>query len=238
VLDFQDILDKSHPSETYTLSGDSQALFYSALLSYYGRYQWLYGGDEPDDSQWNDIDAAISKAMLELMTPITPGGGTVDYELHLDQTLSSDAASVLLTDVDLLTGTDLILHVIGATDVTSRKHLKLQINDLTTNEYDYYTREWRSSVTYYANAAQDAFQMRDCLPNTNEANYWGYITVTMPLWKETAKKRVLRALWNGYGRNGDGSVHVNTTNAISKILLFPNTDNLRAGTRILLYSRG
>ncbi len=198
-------------------------------------YNW-----EQRDGETVEDTVALFQTMFDSFSllPECSPGGSVDYQLQDDITLVADATSYTLTDLDLLSGRDLRIEISGASATSGRRHLRVRVNSLTTSIYAYNMHQWRNSVFYYTGTTT-SFEMRDCLPlKTTPQNYFGYMVIDIPNWKDTDKYPLLTALWNGDGRQGRGHAYVKAVTDVQSMTLFSSSGDLLAGTKIAVYTRG
>lgn len=70
-LDFGEIIGLSlQPVRFVALSDDSAAFIFACAAWYQSRYNWRVNGDNPTDSDWNDIQRLIGKMESEIMNPL------------------------------------------------------------------------------------------------------------------------------------------------------------------------
>jgi 3-mercaptopyruvate sulfurtransferase SseA len=61
-------IQQTKTSSTYCVSGESAAILLALLANFDTSTQWLYDDSELTASQWDEIQAALAKAIEELST--------------------------------------------------------------------------------------------------------------------------------------------------------------------------
>lgn len=183
---------------------------------------------------WSDI----YDDLVLMATCNPPGGGDVDYELQDDITLVSDATTYTLSDLDLLSGRDLRIEILLAGTDASKRYLRLRINALTTSIY-WYQQVWFGTASNYRRLTTTYFEMRGvALGSTTPQNMYGYVVLDIPRWKDDDRYPVIA--FEGYSDDvtHKGKCHVQSVVDVQSIDLFLNVGDIKAGTKIAVYTRG
>lgn len=240
MIDFKRLSDMNFNADVFALSGDTLALCLSLVTTFPYRGQWTYDGIPVTDSQWDDIEAAVAFAYEELSDPYIcpPAGGDTDYILQDEITLTSDATTITLTDLDLLSGRDLRIEIRTATADTSRRHLRVQLNGITASVYRVHVINWNTSATVNI-STKTYFEMKDCVPREQTPqDYQGYICLDIPLWKDGIVYPLIQAGWQGQDYRGNGTCHLKQIEVIDTMTLFLSSGDFKSGAKIAVYSRG
>lgn len=239
MLDWQDILDKSHVKDTFELSPDTQALILSCLASHMGRFDWFYDEEVPDDTEWDEIESGISLALKEATIPVEcEEEGAADYILRSVDTLVSDETTYELTDLHLLDGRDLKIEMKLANSGGSVRHFRGQINGLTTSIYSYADSQWGTSAVLNATTATYYNVGRVFEPSTTPQNRWGWLRLECPLWKDTDRDPYFKHQSIANSRHGAGQCMVAAVGRLETLLFYPNSGGIKAGSQIAVYTRG
>jgi hypothetical protein len=239
LLDWQDVVDKSHLQDTFELSPDSQAVIMACLVSFLERYQWRFDETEPTDSEWNTIESGISAAINELTIPYDcPVGGGGDYNLIATETLVSDVTTYTLTDLELADGEDLLIQVFAATTNASDRQLRYEINTLVTSIYRTHEVAFATG-TSYANVTRTHVRLNNGLFKTQTPqDDYALTQLFIPQWKKTDRYPVI--MHDAAHATGTlkGRVTFEDLDSVQEIKFYSQTDDIKAGSVFSVYSRG
>jgi len=171
------------------------------------------------------------------------GGGAGAYESIASQTLGSDTATVTFSSIPS-TYQHLQLRIMGrhSGSNTSVLGAALRFNsDTSANYIEHILRGNGSSVLSTGNTGRTYSLIDTCIPGNNfTAGIFGVSIIDIHDYAATTKNKTLRSI-NGIDTNSTaGYLTLNSslwlnTNAINTILIYPESNNWKAGSTFALY---
>lgn len=233
MFDWGKISDNQLAPVNVSLSPDTLALCLSFLSSYPFRFEWLVDGIEPTDGEWDDIDAALALAFKELNTE------TGLYRLHADIELVADVSSYTLIDLASLPGRDLIIQADLAATGAGAKHLNVRFNGVTDLFYDYQYSKFETSTGYVSVQAANKFYFHSIVAAnaTPQINYH-HLQMELNHWKELDRWQNIDVKARGRYLTLLGTGLFHPIGMVDTIEFWPHTDDLKAGSRFSVFTRG
>lgn len=198
-------------------------------------YHDVWDGDD------NTVRVAIDKIeqiLLQLGSDCPAPGGSTDYVLQSDITLSVDATSYSLTNLESLDGKDLQLEFLIACTSTSREDFRFEINDETGTLYVSRVQSFLTSASFIDNLL-DSGRVRDIIPlsSTPQLDY-GFLRIEFMDWKNTSMYS--QGFFQGFDANASfiGHHRHKVTGNVSKFRFWAGSDDIKADTQIRVYTRG
>lgn len=208
--------------------------FLSGMIERLAFYDVWDGDETTKETAINKIE----EILLQLGTDCPAPGGAADYTLEQDIDITSDVASYNLTSLDTLAGRDLIIECLLAASDTGVRHLRVQANGLTTSIYNRATVQFQNATTY-STGTTSYIQIDRVLPQTaTPQNEYGWVRMEFPRWKDTARYPLMHYSAIGQSRSGKGQLHIESAVDIQSLLLYASSGNIKAGSKIAVYTRG
>ncbi len=183
---------------------------------------------------------ALFQSMFDTFSllPDCPVGGTVDYELQDDITLSVDATTYTIADLDLLSGRDLLIEMLLASTHVGLRDFRIRVNTLTTSIYERQMTRFGGSSTH-EQITGTYFEDRLMMANsaTPQLQYY-YCSLDIPDWKQSVRYPIIRVRGTVAAKNSVGSFRVNSAISVDSLQLFLDTADIKAGSKIWIYTRG
>ena len=198
-------------------------------------YHDVWRGDD------NTVRVAIDKIeqiLLQLGSDCPTAGGATDYTLHSDITLTADAASYNLTGLESLSGLDLIIDLMLATTDGAQRDLKLQSNGITTSTYTRTDTIFQSSTVYSTGTTAYYNISRGLVASATPQRRYTWIQLNIPDWKATDRYIKFHHQAIVSGRHSLGRCDTTDATALSSLLLYASAGDIKAGSKIRIYSRG
>ncbi len=209
-----------------------------ALLS--SAMSWFEVESEWETGTWDTIAAKLSEVQERISHDgyVCPEGDDPDYTLHDDITLVSDATTYTLEDLELLPGRDLRIELLIAGTSTSNRDLRVRINGLTTDIYNF--QEVRHSLsTGYTRNTDTFFKMTTAVYKTETPqNFYSGIFIDIPAWKDDDRYPLLMVRGVTDTLTTLSKCHVQDITDLQSMSFFLSTGDIKTGSKIAVYSRG
>ncbi len=183
---------------------------------------------------------ALFQTMFDTFSqlPECSAGGAVDYEKHADITLSVDATTYTLSDLDLLSGRDLRIETLMVNTGGGRRNLSVVVNGLTTAIYEYQYTLFGTAAGFTRSTATAFSIGAGTLPDDTPQEEYGYVTLDIPRWKDTDRFPVILAHSLNDINTGLGKCLVHEVDSVQSITFSVAVNDLKQGSHIVVYSRG
>jgi len=233
VFDFGKLSDNQLEPASVSLSADTQALLFAYLSSFPFRFDWIWDGDTPTDPQWDEIQAAIAHAVYEL----THEAGMI---LHAEIELVADVSSYTLTDLADLPGKDLIIQsYIGGTEVSGEPYLNIRLNGDTGANYDYQWTILQEVVEVTAKYWRTYLSYRGLVANGFAGHtYQSQGIIEINEYKRPDYYRAILVSGRTRYRTFIGSGTYHPSGPVDTVEFWPDSGDMRAGSKFAIYTRG
>lgn len=239
-INWQRIIDTNLSVNVSELSPQTLALLATCLSNFYSRGQFNVDGSDVTDVEWDEIEAALSLCSKELNETYIcpPVGGATDYTEHAVFNLASDFTTYTIDDLDLLDGRDLLVRVTGAHTTGGDKHLRIQVNGLSTSIYNYANVRWDTATNYETTTQTYWNIVRALVADDTPQLRVAYTEIVIPDWKNDTRYPLLQASYSRIDRSGRSHCTVEEVTDVQSLTFFSSGGDLKAGTRITIDSVG
>ncbi len=193
-----------------------------------------------ENETWDALAAKLSEVQERLShdTYVCPPGDTTDYTLESDITLTVDATTYTLSDLELLAGRDLIIEIQAASTTSGVKDLRSRINGLSTSIYQHRLNRTQTTTTIQTgtNTYLNIIDGLNALATPQES--WSWFRYEFPDWKNTGTFPIVYIKGYGDTHHWWGRVKLADAGAVSSFSFFADSDDIVAGTKIAVYTRG